>query len=56
MPRIQETYNVNQNNKPLPIIRDSRNTLIEVGKRVAYNFSGDIAIGTIKEIKRNEWK
>lgn len=42
--------------KPETILRDHRGTLIEPGLRVAYNFSGDVAIGTIIELKRNEWK
>lgn len=41
--------------KPEAILRDHRGTLIEPGLRVAYNFSGDVAIGTIIELKRNEW-
>lgn len=44
------------NGRPHIIITDSRGSTIEPGKRVAYNLSGDIAIGTIKELKNNSWK
>lgn len=47
---------VRRNTSPEKIIRDSRGTLIEPGLRVAYNYSGDIAIGNIKEVKKNKWK
>ena len=43
-------------NSPEPITRDSRGTEIQLGLRVAYNYQGDVIIGTIKELKRNEWK
>jgi len=33
---------------------DGRGTLIKVGQRVAYNFSGEIAVGTIESIKEKE--
>jgi hypothetical protein len=42
--------------KPEIITRDHRGTLIEPGLRVAYNFSGDVALGTIIEVKKNNWK
>lgn len=32
------------------IRRDNRGTALEPGQRVAYNFSGNIAMGTIKRI------
>ena len=41
--------------KPNPIIRDSRDTLIEEGLKVAYNQSGDVVLGVIKELKRSEY-
>jgi len=45
-----------QEEKPTHIVeRDSRGTLIEPGLRVAYNLSGDVAIGTIIEVKKNRW-
>ena len=45
-----------QNNKPDKIVRDSRGTQIESGLRVAFNRSGDVVLGTIVELKKNEWK
>ena len=41
--------------KPNPIIRDSRGVLFEPNMRIAYNRSGDVVIGKIKEVIRNEW-
>ena len=36
---------------------DRRGTPLEVGKRVAFNRSGDVIIGTILDIKKNQyWK
>lgn len=32
---------------------DHRGTSLKVGKRVAFNHSGDVVIGTILEIKKN---
>lgn len=47
-----------QRNKiqPLPISRDSRGVEFFIGARIAFNRSGDIKIGFIKEIKKNIWK
>ena len=45
MINIQDYYH--QENIPETIIRDSRGTLIEEGLRVAYNYGGAVAIGTI---------
>ena len=42
--------------KPDPISKDSRGTLIKVGERVAYNYSGAVAIGVIMSFKNDEWK
>lgn len=41
--------------KPPKITRDSRGTLIEEGLRVAYNYSGDVRIGTIVRLKKSDW-
>lgn len=41
--------------KPQSIIRDRRGILFEPNMRVAYNRSGDVVIGTIKEITKNVW-
>lgn len=30
-----------------PVLTDARGTPIEVGSRVAYNLSGDVALGTV---------
>ena len=36
---------------------DHRGTIIEAGKKVAFNRSGDVIIGTILDIKKNAyWK
>jgi len=51
---IQTTFS--QEKSPLKILRDSRGKSIEVGLRIAYNRSGDIAIGKIVGVKKNEWK
>jgi hypothetical protein len=42
--------------KPEKITRDHRGTLIEDGLRVAYNRSGDVDLGVIVSIVKNEWK
>jgi hypothetical protein len=42
--------------KPEIPTRDHRGTLIESGLRVAYNWSGDVALGVIVEVKKNDWK
>lgn len=52
---IKRSYYFTEQEPPI-IDRDWRGTLIEPGLRVAYNFSGDIAIGTIVELKKNRWK
>lgn len=49
MLNIQDYYH--QENIPETIIRDSRGTLIEEGLRVAYNYGGAVAIGTIVSYK-----
>ena len=41
--------------KPEVPTRDYRGTLIEAGLRVAYNYCGDVALGTIIELKKNDW-
>lgn len=41
---------------PPKITEDSRGTKIEEGKKVAFNCSGDVVIGVIKEIVKNQWK
>lgn len=45
-----------QTNEPAPINADYRNTPIEEGKKVAFNYQGSIKLGTIVELKRSEWK
>lgn len=45
-----------QEQQPEPLKSDLRGTVIEVGRKIAYNFSGDVAIGAIVNVKRNEWK
>jgi hypothetical protein len=50
---IQTT--LRQTEKPKPIERDSRGTLITPQLEVAYNFSGTVVRGTILSIDRNEW-
>lgn len=42
--------------KPEVVITDHRGVKIEPGLRVAYNWSGDVALGVILEIKKNDWK
>jgi hypothetical protein len=45
-----------QEEKPTSNIeRDHRGILIQPGLRVAYNLSGDVVIGTIVEVKKNQW-
>lgn len=47
---------ISQKEQPENITTDSRGSFIEYGKRVAYNKGGDVVIGTIVELKRNEYK
>lgn len=42
--------------QPTPIERDSRGVLIQPELTVAYNKSGNVTIGQIVEVTRNEWK
>ena len=42
--------------QPEPIKRDSRGTEIAEGLRVAFNRSGDVAIGKIVRVVKNSWK
>ena len=44
-----------QKNKPEPFINDHRNSPIELGKKVAFNRSGDIEFGEIISFS-SEWK
>ena len=44
-----------QKETPEPILYDSRGIPIEEELKVAYNYSGSVVMGTIKELKRNEW-
>jgi len=41
--------------EPAVVDRDSRGVLIEEGLKVAYNQSGNVVLGVIKELKNNEW-
>ncbi len=51
------TWKTHPNPKsPDPITKDSRGKEIVVGAKVAYNFSGAVAMGTITAIKNNVWK
>jgi len=52
---IQRSVHVDKDQPPI-IITDRRGTFIEINKQVAYNLSGDVAIGIIKELKNNSWK
>lgn len=45
-----------ENGYPHEVTQDRRGTTIEVGSRVAFNHSGDIAIGIIRELKKCEWE
>jgi hypothetical protein len=47
----------NYQEHPIPkiITKDRRGIKIEPGLRVAYNHSGDIDMGTILKIVKNEW-
>lgn len=54
---IREWYSTyNHPEKPETIERDSRGILIEEGLRVAYNQSGNVVIGVITTLKKNEWE
>jgi len=52
---IQLSYR-NTTIKPEKLTKDSRGIIIEPGLRVAYNYSGDVVIGKIIELKKSEWK
>lgn len=56
MKPIQTTHNFSFN-RAIPEVpdRDKYGVKIEQGARVAFNLSGDVVIGTIVEIKKNEW-
>ena len=54
MGRIQTSY-MYKKTKPNPLSKDSRGVKIEPSLKVAFNKSGDVAIGKIKEIKKNKW-
>lgn len=41
--------------KPKPIDKDSRGVSIEIGHKVAYNFSGNVVIGYIISIDNIKW-
>lgn len=41
---------------PPPILTDSRGSFIIEGSKIAYNRSGNIALGTIKKVRKNFWK
>jgi hypothetical protein len=43
------------NKTPEPITLDHRGTTICEGLRVAFNRSGDVLIGKIIKVKKNEW-
>lgn len=45
-----------QANKPEDITTDYKGDKLEVGKRVAFNYSGEVKLGIIKEIHKNTWK
>jgi hypothetical protein len=45
-----------QTEQPEIVVRDSRGTTIAPGLRVAYNRSGDVAIGTIEKLAKNDWR
>lgn len=54
---IQQTYHVDRTGKDGPnrITKDYTGTAIEPGLRVAFNKSGNVVLGTIKEYKRCDW-
>jgi hypothetical protein len=35
---------------PTPVLTDKRGSVIEVGSKVAYNISGDVAIGEVVKV------
>ena len=55
MEEIRTNYQGYNQKKPDKITRDSRGTEFYVGARVAYNRSGDVIIGTLLRIVKNEW-
>lgn len=42
--------------QPEPLKTDHRGTSIEIGCRVAYNRSGDVILGTVVMISKNQWR
>lgn len=54
---IRQSYHIDRTGSsgPAKIERDHRGTLIAEGLRVAFNRSGDVVLGTIKEYKRCDW-
>jgi len=54
---IHQSYHIDSigSTGPAKIDRDHRGTLIVNGLRVAFNRSGDVVLGTIKEYKRCDW-
>jgi hypothetical protein len=53
---MQINTSIRSVNKPEPVLQDSRGRLIEAGLKVAYNFQGNVILGTIKELKRSKWE
>jgi hypothetical protein len=51
---IRSTYY--QTEQPKIVTTDSRGTTIAPDLRVAYNRSGNVAIGTIEKLAKNEWR
>lgn len=53
---IRTNYYSIDSMKPSNIIRDHRGTLIEKGLKVAYNYQGQVRIGTIIELIKNYYR
>lgn len=49
-------HNLGREPKPVYDLKDNRGVELEVNQKVAYNFSGEIAVGVITSIKIREEK
>lgn len=50
------TWDKSDKTPPAPVTDDHYGTPILPGRKVAFNKSGEVALGTIIALKRSEWK
>lgn len=47
---------LHQKNKPSILQEDYKRSSYEIGTKVAFNRSGEVRVGTIVEVLKNDWK